>query len=165
MRVAVLVSPVDQAQLAGRLTEPVDDHAEDGLFEIESGWPGKRAQELVEAELFPELTNRQHRAVLADGVDANVTETDAVQALGRGQLAEVLDEAVDGLRGELVAAAEGTEAVLDDSSLEALTLDDVDVLIGAVAAPDAAGTDVHVGSTVSERASNVNRPKCCHYAF
>jgi len=119
----------------------------------------------VEAELFPELTNRQHRSVLADGVDANVTETDAVQALGRGQLAEVLDEAVDGLRGELVAAAEGTEAVLHDPSLEALTLDDVDVLIGAVAAPDAAGTDVHVGSTVSERAPNVNISKCCHYAF
>jgi hypothetical protein len=36
--------------------------------------------------------------------------------------------------------------------LEALALDDVDVLVASIAAPDTAGADVHVGSTVSERA-------------
>lgn len=54
------------------------------------------------------------------------------------------DQAVDGLIGELVAAAQGAQPALDDPSLEALALDDVDVLATTIATPDASGTDVHV---------------------
>src|SRR5262249_59606693 len=94
-----------------------------------------------------ELTSHQHWAVLADGVDAYVAETDAVEALRGGQLTQMLDQAVDGLRGELVTAAEGTQAVLHDPALVPLALDDVDVLVAAIAAPDAAGGGGTVCST------------------
>jgi hypothetical protein len=85
--------------------------------------------------------------------------------LRRGEFLQVSDQAVNGLRLEQVLAAEGAQRALDDAALAALTLDDVDVLVGPVAPLDALGSDVHVGSTLEEVPLNVKRAECCHYVF
>jgi catechol 2,3-dioxygenase-like lactoylglutathione lyase family enzyme len=69
----------------------------------------------------------------------------------------VLDQAVDGLRGELVAATQGAQAILHDPALEALTLDDVDSVVAAIAAPDTAGATCQPARSPSWQDSDMER--------
>lgn len=93
MQVAPLVGPIDQAQLAGGIAEPVDDHPEHRLRDGSASALGEAAEQLVEAELMPEVVGDQGHTVLAHGPDLHLAEVDAAPTLGGGELAQVLDEA------------------------------------------------------------------------
>jgi hypothetical protein len=143
VQVAAFVGPVDQAQLAGGVTEPVDDHPEHRLGDRGTLALGEATEQLVQADLLPQVVGDQGHAVLAYGPYLDVAELDAAQALGRGQLAQVLDEGVDLVRGEILTLAEGAEATADHLAVDPDALHDVDVLVGVVGVVTAPDLDVH----------------------
>src|SRR5215831_12853880 len=143
VQVAAFVGPVDQAQLAGGIAEPIDDHPEHGLGDRCASALGEATEQLVQAELLPQVVGDQGHAVLAHGPDLDVAELDAAQALRRGQLAQVLDESVDLVRGEILTLAEGAETPADDLAVDPDALHYVDVLVGVVGVVTAPDLDVH----------------------
>jgi len=96
-----------------------------------------------QAQFLPELPGSQHRAVLAAGIDAEVAETNAAQALGRGELAQVADEGVDLVRRELIATTQGAQDGALDTALNAVVLDDIDVLVDVAILDAATDLDEH----------------------
>src|SRR5581483_9048195 len=103
---------------------------------------GKLPEQVIEAELLPQLVGHQHAAVLAHGGDLQLPDQGPA-GLRRGELAEMPDQSVDLLCADLVTAAQGAQGGLHDLAPDASTLDDVDVLVGALSVRTAADADVH----------------------
>jgi hypothetical protein len=143
MPITALVRPVDQALLRLRLAEPVGDHPEDGLLQVHALGMGEAGQHLIEAQLCPELAGDEDWSVLAHLLEPQLAEPDAAAALGGGELAKMLDEAVNLSRREQIAAAEAAQHLAYDLALDLVLLDDVQVLVDAVSVLAAAYLDEH----------------------
>src|SRR2546430_15780994 len=77
-----------------------------------------------------QIPPNQGDAVPTYSPDLHLAQVNAAQTLGRGQLAQMLDQAVDLLGRQLFTPAESAEDTLDDLALDPDALDDVDVLVG-----------------------------------
>jgi len=79
---------------------------------------------VVQAQLLPELMGGQADAILAHGPDLHLAQADAAQAFGGGQLAQVLDQAIDLLGWEILTPAEGAQDALGDFAVDPGALND-----------------------------------------
>ena len=106
-----LAVALHQGQLAPGITEPVHHHPEDGFFQQATAQLG---QQLRQAQLLPESTCGQWDPILAGGQDPHLTQAQATSTLGGGELTQMLDQAVDFVWRQLVAAAECAQDLAPD---------------------------------------------------